>query len=113
MRKETLHKYKNMGWKSNLKLWIPVTLIDQEVSRRCWALNFDKYSYREAIEELLRRQELSRSIHLAIERCRALTSIDQEVSSSCQAICPQLSSYLSSFSEQLFFTCFLVQSSWL
>ena len=81
MRKETLHKYKNMGRKSDLKIWIPVTSIDQEVSRRCRALNFDKYSYREATEELSRRQELSQLIHLAIEKCRA--------------ICPQVSSYLS------------------
>ena len=32
MRKETLQKYKNLGRKSNLEIWIPVTSIDQEVS---------------------------------------------------------------------------------
>ena len=84
MRKENLHKYKNMGRKSNLKIWIPVTSINWEVSRRCWALNFDRYSYRKAIEELSRRQKLSQSIHLAIERCWALTSIDREVLSRCE-----------------------------
>ena len=51
MKKETLHKYKSLGQKSDLEIWIPVISIDQEVSRRCQALNLDKYSYREAVEE--------------------------------------------------------------
>ena len=34
--------------------------------------------------------------------------IDSYLSSSCRAICPQVSSYLSSFSEQLFLICFLI-----
>ena len=63
MRKETLHKYKSLAQKSDLKILISVTSIDQEVSRRCRALKFDRYSYREAIEELSKRQELSRSIY--------------------------------------------------
>ena len=70
VRKETLHKYISMGRKSDLKIWIPITSIDREVLKRCRVLNFDRYSYREAIEELSRRQELSWSIRLAIERYR-------------------------------------------
>ena len=91
-----------MGRKSNLKIWIPVTSIDREVLRRCRALNFDKYSYQEAIEELSRRQEISRSIHLAIERCRDCNisqlknSIDNLAVKRCRAICPALVNNFSS-----------------
>ena len=67
----------------------------QQVSSRCRALNLDRYSQREAIEET------------------EAFSIDPPAIESCRAICLQVSSYLSSFSEQLFFTFFLVQSSWL
>ena len=72
VRKETLHKYNNMGQKSDLKIWILVTSIDWEVSMRCWALNFDKYSYRGDIEET------------------EAFSIDSPAIERCWAICPQL-----------------------
>ena len=91
MRKETLHKYKNIGRKSDLKIWILVTSIDQEVSKRCRALNFNRYNYREAINELSRRQEISRLNHLAIKRCRDCdisqlkSSIDSLAVERCQA----------------------------
>ena len=87
VRKETLHKYISLGRKLDLETWIPVTSIDREVLRRCLDLNLDRYSYQEALKELLRRQELSWSIHqvsrsveLSIYNCR-------EVSCSCRAIC--------------------------
>ena len=87
VRKENLHKYISFGRNSDLEIWIPVTSIDREVS----SLNFDRYSYQEAIEELSRRQELSWSIHLAIERCQdsdisqLKRSIDSLTVKRCQA----------------------------
>ena len=51
MRKETLHKYKSLAQNSDLKIMISVTLIDREVSSKCQALNFDRYSYRGSVEE--------------------------------------------------------------
>ena len=33
MRKETLYKYISLAQKSDLEIWIPITSIDQEVSR--------------------------------------------------------------------------------
>ena len=51
MRKETLHKYISLAQKSDLEIWILVTSIDREVSRRCRALNLNRYIYWEAIEE--------------------------------------------------------------
>ena len=91
VRKETLHKYIGLGRKSDLEIWIPVTSIDQEVSRRCWALNFDRYSYQGAIEETRAflidpptiercrdcdNNQLKSSIDsLAVERCRATVEL--------------------------------------
>ena len=40
------------------------------MSRGCRALNFNRYNYGEAIEELSRGQKVARSIDLAIEKCR-------------------------------------------
>ena len=57
-----------------------------------------------------RQIQLSRSYRGAVEETGAF-SINPPAIERCQAICPQVSSYLSSFNEQLFFTCFLVQSS--
>ena len=113
MRKETLHKYISMGQKSNLKILISVTSIDQKVSRRCRALNFNRYSYRGGVKQVSSRQKLSRSIHqlsrsyrdcdkkklkisidsLAVERCRDAVKLSVR---RCLAICPAL---LNSFSS--------------
>ena len=90
VRKETLHKYISLGRKSDMEIWIPVTSIDREVSRRCQALNLDRYSYWEAIEELLRRQKLSRSIHQVSRGVKLSVCNCREVSSNCRAICPAL-----------------------
>ena len=100
MRKETLHKYISLAQKSDLKIWIPVTSKDREELRRCWALNLDRYSYQEAINELLRRWELSLSIHqlsrgveLSVYRCREAVELSVR---KCRAICPTL---INSFSS--------------
>ena len=81
MRKETLYKYISLAQKSDLEIWIPVTSIDREVSRRCQALNRDRYSYQEAIEET--------GAFLidppTIERCRAI----------CLALMNSFSSHIS------------------
>ena len=69
MRKKTLHKYKSLAQKSNLKILISVTFIDS----KCRALNLDKYSYRKAVEET------------------EAFSIDPPAIERCRAICPQLS----------------------
>ena len=81
MRKETLHKYKSLGWKSDLEIWIPVTSIDQEVSRRCRALN---------LRFKPRQIQLSRSYRGAVEEAGAF-SINPPAIERCQAICLQLS----------------------
>ena len=48
--------------------------------------------------------QLKSSINiLVVKRCRVAVEL---FARRCRAICPQVSSYLSSFSEQLFFTCF-------
>ena len=88
-----------------------VTSIDWEVLRRCRALNLNRYCYREAIKELSRRQELSQSIHQVSRGVELFVCRCRKVSSKCRAIYLQVSSYLSNFNEQIFFTCFLVQSS--
>ena len=69
---------------------------------------------RGGVEKILRGQELSRSIHQLLRRCQDCnkkhlkSSIDSQLSRGVD----KLSSYLSSFIEHLFFTCFLAQSSW-
>ena len=78
MRKETLHKYIRLAQKSDLEIWIPITSIDREVSRRCWALNLDRYNYREAVEET------------------GAFSIDPPTIEKCRAICPTLMNSFSS-----------------
>ena len=57
-----------------------------------------------------RQIQLSRNYRGAVKETGAF-SIDPPAIERCRAICPQVSSYLSSFNEQLFFTYFLVQSS--
>ena len=106
-KKEVLHKYISLGRKSDLKIWIPVTSKDREVSRRCQALNLNRYSYREVIEELSRKHELSRSIYqvsrgveqlssylsAGVERCQAAVELSVR---RCRAICPALMNNFSS-----------------
>ena len=112
MKKETLHKYKNLGRKSDLEIWIPVTSIDREVLRRCRALLRQiqlSRSYRGAVEEtgafsidppVIERyrdcdnNQLKSSIDsLVVERCRAAVELSVR---RCRAICPALMNNFSS-----------------
>ena len=109
MRKETLHKYKNLGRKSDLEIWIPVTSIDWEMSsfklRQIQLLR----SYRGVVEETRAfsidpptiercwdcdNNQLKSSIDsLAVERCRAAVELSVR---RCQAICSALMNNFSS-----------------
>ena len=109
MRKETLHKYKNLGWKSDLEIWIPVTSIDREVSSfKFWQIQLSR-SYWGAIEETgafsidppaiercwdYDNNQLKSSIDsLAVERCWVAVKLSVR---KCQAICLALMNNFSS-----------------
>ena len=109
VRKETLHKYKSLGRKSDLEIWIPVTSIDGEVSSfKLRQIQLSR-SYQGAVEETgafsidppaiercrdCDNNQLKSSIDsLAIERCRAAVEIFVH---RCRAICPALMNSFSS-----------------
>ena len=103
MRKETIHKYKSLAQKSDLKILISVTSIDREV----WSFKLRQIqlsrSYRGAVKETgafsidltaiercrnCDNNQLKSSIDsLAIERCRAAIELSVR---KCRAICPTL-----------------------
>ena len=109
MKKETLYKYKNLGRKSDLELWIPVTSIDREMlSFKLRQIQLLR-SYQGAVEETrdfsidplaiercqdCDKKKLKISIDsLAVERCREVVELSI---CRCRAICPAL---LNSFSS--------------
>ena len=77
-----------------------------QLSSRCPEVSTIKKSSmdREAIEELSRRQEISRSIHLAIERCRDCDK--NHLNSSTDSLAVE---QLSSFKKSAFLHLFLGQ----
>ena len=123
IRKETLHKYKNMGRKSNLKIWIPVTSIDWEVSSfKLRQIQLSR-SYRGAIEETgafsidplaiegcrdCDNNQLKSSMNsLAVERCWAAVEISVRMG---RAICLVL---INNFSSLVSWSNFHDFNTWL
>ena len=109
MRKETIHKYKSLAQKSDLKILIFVTSIDWEVSSFKLRQIQISRSYRRAIEETgafsidpptiercrdCDNNQLKSSIDsIIVERCRAAVKLSVR---RCRAICLTLMNNLSS-----------------